>query len=97
MIYITIQVLFSTKYGQVHVSDRASTTADGKTYEGVHNIFNMSEKRSSVIMINSNPEFEEVPMKALIGESKQTINFDELLTIGELKEKFFTIVEKKYS
>ena len=91
---MTIQTLISTKNGLIIGSDRASTTADGKTYEGVHKIFNMSEKHSSVIMINSNPEFEEVPMKTLIGESKQVINLDELLTIGELKEKFFKFVEK---
>ena len=70
---MTIQTLISTKNGLIIGSDRASTTADGKTYEGVHKIFNMSEKHSSVIMINSNSEFEEVPMKTLIGNQSRKL------------------------
>ena len=55
-----------TKIFGILAADRQQTMADGKTYGGIRKIFELSRQLSSAIMINGNPDFENVPIETLI-------------------------------
>lgn len=77
-----------TKRNGIFVSDRQQTMADGKTYDGIQKIFEISPLHSSAMMINGNADFMKVPMETLIGEFKFKTNFRKIGTIEEIKDNF---------
>lgn len=82
--------------GIILESDNAVTMPDGKKYDGVEKIFELSDTHPAGIMINGNMEFEHIPIENLIEECKQSKGFKKSRTIEDMK---FSLLEtfKKHS
>ena len=85
---MTSQVMILTKRFGILATDRQQTMADGKTYGGINKIFELSRLHSAGVMLNGNPDLQEVPMETLITEFKSKTNFNEIKTIKEIKDRF---------
>ena len=83
-----------TKIFGILAADRQQTMADGKTYGGIRKIFELSRQHSSAIMINGNPDFENVPIETLIAEFKLKTNFSRIETIDGIKNELIYFLSK---
>ena len=86
-------LIFTKRFG-ILAADRQQTMSDGKTYTGVRKIFELSENHSCAVLINGNPDFQDVPIETLIGEFKARTDFSEINSVGEIKDGFLEFVSK---
>ena len=91
---MTSQGMLMSKRDTVMVSDKQVTMADGKTYDGIDKIFELSEIHSAGLMFNGLADFENVPIETLVGEFKLQTNFRRLPTIEKIKNKFIKFLSK---
>lgn len=91
---MTSQGMLMSKRNTVMASDKQVTMADGKTYDGIDKIFELSQIHSAGLMFNGLADFEEVPIETLIGEFKLKTNFRRLSTIEKIKNKFIKFLSK---
>lgn len=85
---MTAQVLIITKECIVCSSDQAATMSDGKTYDGMRKIFKLTDMLPAEIMYNGNADFENFSMEALISKFINTVDFEELGTVENIKKEF---------
>lgn len=89
---MTSEVVILTKRFGILAADRQQTMADGKTYGGIKKIFELSKLHSAGIMINCNPDFEEVPIETLISEFKLKTDFRRIGTIEGIKNELINFL-----
>ena len=85
---MTVQCAIINTRSEIFASDTGVTTPEGKKYDGVQKIFEISNDPPAKIMINGNMEFENIPVETIIHEFKFKTNFKELKTIEEIKNEF---------
>lgn len=85
---MTVQCAILNPRCEIFASDTRVTTPEGKKYDGVQKIFEISNDPPAKIMINGNMEFENIPIETIINEFKSKTNFEELKTIEEIKNEF---------
>ena len=91
---MTSQVIIFTKRFGILATDRQQTLADGKTYTGVKKIFELSRLHSAGVMLNGNPDLDDVPMETLIAEFKAGTDFKEIGTVEEIADRFINFLSK---
>lgn len=91
---MTAQVLIITKECIVCSSDQAATMSDGKTYDGMRKIFKLTDLLPAEIMYNGNADFENFSMETLISKFKNTVDFEELETVENIKNEFINFLSK---
>lgn len=91
---MTAQVLIITKECIVCSSDQAATMSDGKTYDGMRKIFKLTNLLPAEIMYNGNADFENFSMETLISKFKNTVDFEELGTVENIKNEFIKFLSK---
>ena len=94
---MTSQGMIFNKRNLILVSDRQETMPDGKTYEGMGKIFELSPFHSAAIMVNGYADFENIPIETLIGEFKIKTDFRKIKTIEEIKNRFLTFLSNNTS
>ena len=62
--------------------------SDGKTYDGMRKIFELTDLLPAEIMYNGNADFENFSMETLISKFKNTLDFEELKTVENVKNEF---------
>lgn len=62
--------------------------SDGKTFDGMRKIFELTDLLPAEIMYNGNADFENFSMETLISKFKNTVDFEELKTVENVKNKF---------
>lgn len=87
---MTVQCAIINPRSEIFASDTGVTTPEGKKYDGVQKIFEISKIHPAKMMINGNMEFENIPIETIINEFKSKTNFNELNTIEEIKDKFLS-------
>jgi hypothetical protein len=91
---LTAQVLIITKESIVCSSDQAATMSDGKTYDGMRKIFKLTDSLPAEMMFNGNADFENFSMEALISKFRNTVDFEKLKTIENIKDEFIRFLSK---
>lgn len=91
---MTAQVLIITKECIVCSSDQAATMSDGKTYDGMRKIFKLTDLLPAEIMYNGNADFENFSMETLISKFKNTVDFEELGTVENIKNEFINFLSQ---
>lgn len=91
---MTSEVVLLNKRLGILAADRQQTMPDGKTYTGVSKIFKLSPIHSCAVLINGNPDFQEVPIETLIGEFKVGTDFSNINSVGEIKDRFIDFLSK---
>ena len=62
--------------------------SDGKTYDGMRKIFKLTDSLPAEIMFNGNADFENFSMETLISKFRNTVDFEKLKTIENVKNEF---------
>ena len=75
-------------------SDQAATMSDGKTYDGMRKIYELTDLFPAEIMYNGNADFENFSMETLISKFRNTADFEELKTVENLKNEFVEFLSK---
>ena len=91
---MTAQVLIITKECIVCSSDQAATMSDGKTYDGIRKIFKLTDSLPVEIMFNGNADFQNFSMETLISKFRNTVDFEKLKTIENVKDEFIRFLSK---
>jgi len=91
---LTAQVLIITKQLIICSSDQAATMSDGKTFDGMRKIFKLTDLLPAAIMFNGNADFENFSMETLISKFKNTVDFEELKTVENIKDEFIGFLSK---
>lgn len=68
--------------------------SDGKTYDGMRKIFKLSDVLPAEIMFNGNADFENFSMETLISKFTNTVDFEKLKTIENIKDEFIRFLSK---
>ena len=75
-------------------ADQAATMSDGKTYDGMRKIFKLTDLLPAEIMFNGNADFENFSMETLISKFTHTVDFEELKTVENIKNKFIEFLSQ---
>ena len=68
--------------------------SDGKTYDGMRKIFKLTDLLPAEIMYNGNADFENFSMETLISKFKNTVDFEELGTVENIKNEFINFLSQ---
>ena len=68
--------------------------SDGKTYDGMRKIFKLTDLLPAEIMFNGNADFENFSMETLISKFTHTVDFEELKTVENIKNKFIEFLSQ---
>ena len=92
---MTSEVIIMNKNAIAIASDSTVTVGNNKTYTGVNKIFMLSNNPPMGIMIFGSPNFENIPLEALISEYIKITNFKENPDIISIKDDFLDFLGKK--
>ena len=92
---MTSEVIIMNKNAITIASDSTVTVGNNKTYTGVNKIFMLSNNPPMGIMIFGSPNFENIPLEALISEFSKITNFKEPPDIISIKDDFLDFLGKK--
>lgn len=68
--------------------------SDGKTYDRMRKIFKLTDLLPAEIMYNGNADFENFSMETLISKFKNTVDFEELKTVENIKDEFLKFLSQ---
>lgn len=92
---MTAEIVIMNKSAIAMAADSAATLSNGKVYNGVNKLFQLSHKPPVGIMVYGSADCNSIPMETLIKEFRKTLADDNLTEISEFGKKLMDFIKVK--